>query len=73
MTDPSNERKGKTDRRRARASVAQRMAAYYNSLVQGLEADAEGFFDRVMEIDAERRSAAVHPGSTALREPIGPR
>ena len=55
MTDPMK----KALERKGRRTVAERVALYYHSLSDRLETDAEGFFDRVMQIDAQRRSAAT--------------
>ena len=52
----TNEERKKAQERKARRTVANRLALYYHSLMDGLETDAEGFFDRVMQLEAQRRA-----------------
>ena len=44
----------KTRERQARQTVAEHVLRYYYGLFYTLEADAESFFDRVMELHAKR-------------------
>ena len=39
--------------------MAKRLALYYRSLLDSLETDAEGFFDRVMQLEAQRQARAA--------------
>ena len=52
--------------------MARRLAADYTVMISGLEADAESFFDRVMQIDAERRSDLAAQGQRHS-PPLAPR
>ena len=45
--------------RKARRTVAERVTLYYHSLLDLLETDTEGFFNHVMQLDAQRRSGAT--------------
>ena len=72
MAEPLNDISRKVRGRRARATVARRLAAYYTVMISGLEADAESFFDRVMQIDAERRSDLAAQGQRHS-PPLAPR
>ena len=57
--EQTNDPMKKALERKARRTVAERVALYYHSLLDRLETDAEGFFGRVMQIDAQRRSGAT--------------
>ena len=58
MTEPESDPGRRVRQRAVLATIAERLSAYHGSLVKSLEADAEDFFNRVMTLDAERRSAA---------------
>ena len=41
--------------RKARRTVAERVVLYYHSLLDSLETDAQGFFDRVTQLEEQSR------------------
>ena len=41
--------------RKARRTVAERVVLYYHSLLDSRETDAQGFFDRVTQLEEQRR------------------
>ena len=53
--------KRKRREREARRFVARRMVGYYCSLMGSPEEDAESVFERVVAIDAQRRSVSRLP------------
>ena len=55
MSDrPTDDPVKKALERKARRTVAERVALYYHSLMDTLEVDAEGFFDRVTRLEEQR-------------------
>ena len=57
MIEPQDDHARRNRERRARATVAQRVADYYNSLLNGLDMDADAFFERVMQAHGQPQAA----------------